>query len=391
MHTFSTGGHLNILLSLLLGHDRRIEIEVILTDRIVLVKIAVISLPISINVPEIIVDLLHNNPRGEIIDCRIHDLIEPFDLGFVSNPLGNIMSKRPVTFFSGVIGDVVHRTFVSQYTFIDFRWMMSHKVAAATVYDIFTTFVPSLLRRHICGDIVDFQLTDILTFGNTVIVQETTIGEDNRAIGSGGKDTLFGVVDSVRQRIDVISAMLYVRNILNIPLDVETAVGALFTQISLDTHIEDFPVQSDAIADALHVELPFVHPTPFPETLTVFFYNQFHIFFNGEILHTFLTQNACITQIMENILIRIVRPLSYLGYLLDGPQGEICLFQPSFYIASLRDVAILAKHHAIIRKHEAFEVENFVIQHQLEVLADATLLFEHNLKDGHHPLSCIFR
>ena len=301
------------------------------------------------------------------------------------------MSKRPVTFFSGVIGDVVHRTFVSQYTFIDFRWMMSHKVTAATVYDIFTTFVPSLLRRHICGDIVDFQLTDILTFGNTVIVQETTIGEDNRAIGSGGKDTLFGVVDSVRQRIDVISAMLYVRNILNIPLDVETAVGALFTQISLDTHIEDFPVQSDAIADALHVELPFVHPTPFPETLTVFFYNQFHIFFNGEILHTFLTQNACITQIMENILIRIVRPLSYLGYLLDGPQGEICLFQPSFYIASLRDVAILAKHHAIIRKHEAFEVENFVIQHQLEVLADATLLFEHNLKDGHHPLSCIFR
>ena len=34
------------------------------------------------------------------------------------------------------------------------------------------------------------------------------------------------------------------------------------------------------------------------------------IFFNGEILHTFLTQNACITQIMENILIRIV-PVSY--------------------------------------------------------------------------------
>ena len=94
---------------------------------------------------------------------------------------------------------------------------------------------------------------------------------------------------------------------------------------------------------------------------------------------------------MENILIRIVRPLSYLGYLLDGPQGEICLFQPSFYIASLRDVAILAKHHTVIREHEAFEVKSFAFQHQLEVLADATLLFEHNLKDGHHPLSCIFR
>ena len=319
MHTFSAGGHLNILLSLLLGHGRRIEIEVILTDRIVLVKIAVISLLISINVPEIIVDLLHNNPRGEIIDCRIHDLIEPFDLGFVSNPLGNIMSKRPVTFFSGVIGDVVHRTFVSQYTFIDFRWMMSHKVTAATVYDIFTTFVPSLLRRYICGDIVDFQLTDILTFGNTVIVQETTIGEDDRTIGSGGKDTLFGVVDSMSQCVDVISATLYVRDVLNIPFDVETTVGALFTQISLDTHIEDFPVQANAITDALHVEFFLVHVTPFNKTLTVFFYNQFHIFFNGKVLHTFFAQDTCISKIMENILFRIIRPLSYLGNLLDSP------------------------------------------------------------------------
>ena len=229
------------------------------------------------------------------------------------------MGKRPVTFFTGIIGDVVHRTFVSQYIFIDFRRMVSHKVTANTMSGIFTAFVPSLLRGHICGNIIDFQLADILTFGDTVIVQETAVGEDDRTIGSGGKDTLFGVVDSVRQRVDVVSAMLYVRDILNIPLDIETTVGALFTQISLDTHIEDFPVQADAIADALHVELPFVPPTPFPETLTVFFYNQFHIFFNGEILHTFLTQNACITQIMENVLVRIVCPLSYLGNLLDGP------------------------------------------------------------------------
>ena len=93
---------------------------------------------------------------------------------------------------------------------------------------------------------------------------------------------------------------------------------------------------------------------------------------------------------MENIFVRIVRPLFYLGYLLDGPQGEICLFQPSFYVASLRDVAILAKHHAVIRKHEAFEVKSFVFQYQLEVLADASLFFEYNLKDGHHPLSRIF-
>ena len=36
----------------------------------------------------------------------------------------------------------------------------------------------------------------------------------------------------------------YVRDVLDIAFDVETTVGALFTQISLDTHIEDFSVQA---------------------------------------------------------------------------------------------------------------------------------------------------
>ena len=223
-----------------------------------------------------------------------------------------------------------------------------------------------------------------------MIVQETTVGKDNRAIGLGGKDTFFGVVDGMSQCIDVISTMLYVRDVLDIAFDIETTVGALFTQISLDTHIEDFSVQADTVADAFHVEFFFVHPTPFHKTLTVFFYNQFHIFLNGKVLHIFLAQNTGISKIMKNILFRIVRPLSYLGYLLDSPQGEICLFQLSFYVASLRDVAILAKHHTVIREHEAFEVKGFAFQHQLEVLADASLFFEYNLEAGHHPLSRIF-
>ena len=155
VQTFSGGSHLDIFLSLLFGYDRRVEIEVILADRVVLIKIAVVGLPIPVNVSEVVVDFLHYNPGREIVDGCIHDLVEPFDLGFVPNPLGNIMGKRPVTFFSGIIGHVVHRAFISQYTFIDFRWVMGHKVTAATVYDIFATFVPSLLCRHICGDIVN--------------------------------------------------------------------------------------------------------------------------------------------------------------------------------------------------------------------------------------------
>ena len=44
MQTFSGGGHLDIFLSLLFGYDRRVEIEVILAARVVLIKIAVVGL-----------------------------------------------------------------------------------------------------------------------------------------------------------------------------------------------------------------------------------------------------------------------------------------------------------------------------------------------------------
>ena len=117
---FSGGGHLDILLSFLLGYDRRVEIEIILSDRIVLIEITVVSFPVPVDVSEVVVDFLHYNSGREIVDSRVHDLVKPFDLGFVPDSLGDIMCKRPVTFFSGVIGDVVHRTFVSQYIFIDF-------------------------------------------------------------------------------------------------------------------------------------------------------------------------------------------------------------------------------------------------------------------------------
>ena len=47
-----------------------------------------------------------------------------------------------------------------------------------------------------------------------MIVQETTVSEDNRAIGSGGKDTFFGIVDGMRQQGDVIAPLLDVGNVL---------------------------------------------------------------------------------------------------------------------------------------------------------------------------------
>jgi len=287
VQTFSGGGHLNVLLSLLFGYDRRVEVEVIFADGVIAVKSPVIGFSVPVNIAEFFVDLLHYNSCGEIVDGGIHNLVEPFDLSLVPESFGNIVSKRPVTLFTGVVGDVIHRTVVSQNLFVYFRRMVGHETAASTMYGIFATLVPSLLCRHVCGDVVDFQLTDVLVFVYSMVVQKTAVGEDDCAIRFGGKDTLLGIVDGVRQRIDIVSAMLYVRDILDVPFDVETTVGKLFAQISLDTHIENLPVQADTITDALHVELFFVYVPPFLEALTILFHDQFHVLLNGNILDFF--------------------------------------------------------------------------------------------------------
>ena len=65
-----------------------------------------------------------------------------------------------------------------------------------------------------------------------MIVEKTPVGKDDRTVLSGGKDTLLGVVDSVRQRIDIVSAALDIGDILDISLDRKAAVREFLTQIS---------------------------------------------------------------------------------------------------------------------------------------------------------------
>ena len=102
--------------------------------------------------------------------------------------------------------------------------MMGDETSASSVQDILAAFVPVFLRVHVAGDFIDFQFADLLTFRDAVVVEELAVGEDQRTVLFGGEDALLCVVDSVRQRVDVVSATLYVSDVLDVTFDVAAAV-----------------------------------------------------------------------------------------------------------------------------------------------------------------------
>ena len=361
MQSLSGGCHLYILLSLFIGHYGRIIVKVILSERLTDAEITVVRLTVTVEIPEIIIDLLHHNSRRQIIDSSIHNQVESLDLRLIPDSFGNIMCKRPVTFFSGIIGHIIHCAFVCQNIPVDFRRMMSDKIAASAVHDVLTTFVPRFLRRHICGNIINFQFTDIHILANPVIVEKTPVGKDDRTVLSGGKDTLLGVVDSVRQRIDIVSAALDIGDILDISLDRKAAVREFLTQISLDTHIIYLSVHLYAVADTVRIEPLQISKFPVDKRLPVFFNDILPVFLERNASYRFFTQHAGMSQIMKNVFIRIVHPLTDLRHFLDLPQRSVRLFQLAFHVTSLGDVAILAEHHVIIRMHDAFKIINIFL------------------------------
>ena len=73
------------------------------------------------------------------------------------------------------------------------------------------------------------------------------------------------------------------------------------------------------------------------------------------------SEHAGMSQIMKNVFIRIVHPLTDLRHFLYLPQRSVRLFQLAFHVASLGDVAILAEHHVIIRMHDAFKIINIFL------------------------------
>ena len=79
------------------------------------------------------------------------------------------------------------------------------------------------------------------------------------------------------------------------------------------------------------------------------------------LLDRYFAQHAGMSQIMKNVFIRIVHPLTDLRHFLYLSQRSVRLFQLAFHVASLGDVAILAEHHVIIRMHDTFKIINIFL------------------------------
>ena len=269
MQSFSGSSYLNILLPLLFRYNRRIEVIVILAHRIIIEMIAVVRFAVPIHISEIIVNLFHHNPCGKVIDRRIHNPVEPFDLRLIPHSFRDVMSERPETLLAGITDNVVHRTFVSQNILMNFRGMMRDKRIAAVLHRIPAPFLPSLFGRHICNDIIDFQSADVRIIHQTVIVQKTSVGKDHRTVGFGGIDTLFRIINGMSQCIDIIPPVLENSDILDIPFYIAASVGQFLPQISLDTHIENIPVQPDPVTDTFLIEFRHILFAPILESRVI--------------------------------------------------------------------------------------------------------------------------
>ena len=274
---------------------------------------------------------------------------------------------------------------------MNFRRTMCGKRITAVSYRIPAPSLPSLFGRHICGDIIDFQPADIHIIRQTVIMQKTSVGKNHRTVGFGGKDTLFRVINGVSQRIDVISPVLESGDILNIPFYIATSVRQFLPQISLDTHIKNIPVQPNPVTDTFLIEFRHILSAPVLESRTVFLHYHLFVLVERDLLHTFLAQYPRISRIIKHVFCCIIRPMSDLRHLLNLAQRAVCLLQLAFHVTSLRDIPILAKHHAVIRIHETLEIERLILQLQLEVFADIPLFPDHRLEHRHYLIPCTFR
>ena len=170
MQPFSGSGYLNILLPLLFRYNRRVEVVIILAHRIIIKLIPVVRFAVPIHISEIIIDFFHHNSCGKIIDRRIHNPVESFNLRLIPHSFRDVMSERPEALLTGITDNVVHRTFVSQNILMNFRRTMCDKCIAAVLHRISAPFLPSLFGRHICGDIIDFQPADVHIIRQTVIM-----------------------------------------------------------------------------------------------------------------------------------------------------------------------------------------------------------------------------
>ena len=101
------------------------------------------------------------------------------------------------------------------------------------------------MRVHL----IDFQLGDVICQSDVVVLPEEAVGKYEGSVFVGGKDVFGGVVDGMRQRVDVVSFPLYVGDVLYIPFQDDVAIFFFIPQVALLAHIIYLSFQQDAVFD----------------------------------------------------------------------------------------------------------------------------------------------
>ena len=113
------------------------------------------------------------------------------------------------------------------------------------------------------------------------------------------------------QCIDIIPPVLENSDILDISFYIATAVGQFLTQISLDTHIENIPVQPDPVTDTFLVEPLHISKLTSCKRRRIFFHYNSCNFSKEYASYRFFAQYPFMSQYNENIFpALIIRPVS---------------------------------------------------------------------------------
>ena len=82
-----------------------------------------------------------------------------------------------------------------------------------------------------------------------MVQPELPVGKYQRAVSACRVHTFFGIVDGMRQRVDVVSFPLYVGDVLYIPFQDDVAIFFFIPQVALLAHIIYLSFQQDAVFD----------------------------------------------------------------------------------------------------------------------------------------------
>ena len=80
---------------------------------------------------------------------------------------------------------------------------------------------------------------DVVRIAQIVVLLKLAVGEYQCAIFMGGKDVFRGIIDGMRQQVDIVTSLLDVGNVLYISFQCDIAVFATFAGKCFQADVED--------------------------------------------------------------------------------------------------------------------------------------------------------